>query len=155
MHGRQGFANPAGRSIQSLGPMKLSRLLLHASLAATAAGSTCVAAGETQHDPISLTAIVQSVPKPVGCGILFVGTPVEFRVLKANEPVPAKRISAVVPCLDFFPGYFVVEKSYRLRLSVENIHRIEIPNQLAKTSISYLVDAQRLDDGKRLTWPAH
>ena len=101
-----------------------------------------------------VTAVADVVPHPVGCGFLFLGTPVEFRVARGPKALPYRRISAVVPCLDFFGGYFAVGESYTLKLTRDNVHRIGTPDHLTEPSHFYLIEAMRRGDGEKLTWPA-
>ncbi len=135
------------------------------SYAIAAAAATGILGG-CAHSPVesealTLTGVAEVVPKPVGCGHLFIGTPVTFRVVSGPRSLRGKRIRAAVACLNFYPDFYVVGRSYELQLTRQNVYKIEIqltwqdgytfenaPDHLAEPLSFYLKAATNLETGK-------
>ena len=120
------------------------------------------------HNPINtekltLTAVADVVPPPVGCGTLFIGTPVTFRVVSGPRALKGKNIQAIIPCLDFYKDFYVVGRTYELQLTRQNVYKIEIqmlqtgavgntPDHISDPLYFYLRSATDLETGQTNTW---
>jgi hypothetical protein len=127
--------------------LKLLATVLIAAFGTVASGAC--AHSPAQRESLTVTAVAEVVPRPVGCGILFVGTPVTFRVVAGPRDLKGKRLDAVVACLDFYPHFYVAGQSYELQLSTQNVYKIEIWPKQAPGSLSFfLKSATDLNTGK-------
>ena len=116
-------------------------------------GATGCATSPTVSESTSVTAVAQIVPKPVGCGVIFVGTPVKFRVVSGPRPLKGELIEAVVPCLDFYPAFYAVGRTYQLQLTQKNLYKIEVwPDLLTAPNEFFLKSATNLETGDTNTW---
>lgn len=116
-------------------------------------GLTGCANTPTAGESTSITAVAVVVPTPVGCGVIFVGTPVTFRVASGPQQLKGQLVEAVVPCLDFYPTFYAAGVTYELQLTRKNLYRIEIwPDELTAPNEFFLKSAINLGTGDRNTW---
>ena len=100
-------------------------------------------------------AVAEVIPSPVGCGVIFVGTPVTYRVVSGPSALKGKRIEAVVPCLDFYREFYVVGHTYNLQLVRNNLYEIEVwPDRLDAPFQFFQQSATDLETDKTNTWDA-
>jgi len=100
----------------------------------------------------TVTAVVESIPKTPGCGVIFFATPIKVRVVEGPSGVRGKHVFAYVACLDFYPDYYVVGRSYQLSLTTDNVHHADLPDHLTEPLSFYVKDATRLDPGRQMIW---
>jgi hypothetical protein len=91
---------------------------------------------------VRVSAEFLSIDRAPGCGYFVFGSPATFRVTSGPGELIGSRIQVLVWCADFYPDLYVVGGSYDLRLSRENVHKVEMPNALPDPSWFYLVEAQ-------------
>jgi hypothetical protein len=116
-------------------------------------GSSGCAYTPTVSESTSITAVAEVVPTPVGCGVIFVGTPITFRVVSGPRLLKGQLIEAVVPCLDFYPEFYAVGDTYQLQLTQKNLYKIEVwPDQLTAPNEFFLKSATNLETGMKNTW---
>ena len=135
--------------------MKLLATSYRAVLSATLAmcGTAGCTTNPTNRESIEITAIAEVVPTPVGCGVIFVGTPVTFRVVSGLQTLKGELIKAVVPCLDFYPAFYAVGGTYRLQLAQKNLYGSEVwPDRLTAPDEFFLKSATNLETGETNTW---
>jgi hypothetical protein len=105
------------------------------------------------NEEMEVTAVAEVVPTMPGCGTIFFGTPVTFRVVSGPRTLKGQRVEAVVPCLELYPEFYVVGRSYDLQLTTHNVYEIEVwPKQSTAQTQLFLKAATDLDTGKSNSW---
>ena len=83
-------------------------------------------------DEVHVTGTIVSVERGPGCGILLVGSPVEYRVVSGPEALRGKVVHVLVACIEMplLAGdarSFEVGATHELVLTRHNVRRIELP----------------------------
>ena len=128
-----------------------ANLLISTAVVAAVASALAGCAGDPLRvREVTVTAVADVVPSPPGCGYLFIGTPITFRVLSGPPSLEGKRIDAVVACLDFYKHFYLAGRTYRIELTRKNVYEIEgdWPSQFEEPLAFYLRTATDLSTGK-------
>lgn len=102
-------------------------------LAGMLAGNTA-SAGPDSED-VRVTATVVSVEAAPGCGNVFFGSPVVYRVDKESGSLHEKEVVAIVPCIEMplIEGnvrIFSIGDRHRLLLTKRKPYKVEVPSEL-------------------------
>ena len=112
-----------------------------------------VSAGSDSEE-VRVTATVVSVEAAPGCGNIFFGSPVVYRVDMESPPLHEKEVGVIVPCIEMpmIEGNvrtFSVGDRHRLLLTKRKPYEIEVPSELpadtGTTSWYYLKRADTVD----------
>lgn len=129
-----------------------SRFFVASCTALSLAASSGCATIPAAPDPMTVTATLESIDASPGCGIILFGSPLTFQVTSGPRGIRHERITAMVPCIEFYENFYLVGHSYQLRLTRDNIRKIELPDRLANGLSFYLIDATNIETGEKTTW---